>query len=574
MTFNFSIKDFFKRLIIKWFSPKSIRLAVVGTASSGKSFLLRDIIDALRCLGCVYFVPDPDAIDSYVSREGFQYKAFSDYNPNQKDGNGQTPLYACRGKDHYWQLVKGPNFKFDLSFLNIPGEIFTDTLLQNYNELKRLLRTRRKLFTVHTYVNVTGAKRLIVKPNAKFCTIENDGIDTDSKEPEKDAYKLSFEPWSEINRKLKKGNFEQDSKKNISGKKLMLNFFKYDTDSVMRSICELIKNKDKIFPNLKMDHVSFEEEKNDIAFVFFHYCTLATDIVLCDRVYTHLKEKTEQNKERKPDEQISFKDLIKNLSQFLDLEELASRINVYLAFRNVDFLLQDSKVEGAYVDLNRSLKAKHRSHEYIRNVIYSLFSYLMFDQIGYDMNDIGDSLEYILGLEEGDRDLLKGCSNNANGTVKTQEDTEQQDKKKEDIERAFIDELKDRYLDLQGSKAFIFDADSLEDHLKSRIGGDGQAFRMLLAQTGWYPEINDTFIPHVFFTCTPITEDYLVYRNGRKGEDPDEFDFYHEGLDRSFSEANSHAYFGSYQLCMDIFNNHDMGSFNFGALLQRICNIV
>ena len=96
---------------------------------------------------------------------------------------------------------------------------------------------------------------------------------------------------------------------------------------------------------------------------------------------------------------------------------------------------------------------------------------------------------------------------------------------------------------------------------------------MLLTQTGWYPETKDTFVPHVFFTCTPITQDYLVYRNGRKGEDPDEYDFYHDGLTTSFSEVGSRACFGSYQLCMDIFNGHDIGSFNFGALLHRVCNI-
>ena len=252
MTFNFSIKDVVRAMKIKWFSPKCIRLAVVGNASSGKSFLLKDIIDALRSMGCGFYTSD-----SLEYRDGFQYKPFSNYAPNQKGGNGQTPRYACRHEDHYGQLVKGLDFKFDLSFLNIPGEIFTEKLLHNYNELKRLLMTRKKLFTVHTYVNPAGEKRFIVKPNAKVCTIENERIVTGSSEPAKNTYLLRFKPWSEINRELDLAHFEQDSKKNmnISGKKLMLNFFKYDTDSVMRSINELIKNE--VFPNLEIDYEAF-----------------------------------------------------------------------------------------------------------------------------------------------------------------------------------------------------------------------------------------------------------------------------------------------------------------------------
>ena len=41
-----------------------IRLAVVGNASSGKSFLLKDIIDALRSMGCSFFASDSGTVSS------------------------------------------------------------------------------------------------------------------------------------------------------------------------------------------------------------------------------------------------------------------------------------------------------------------------------------------------------------------------------------------------------------------------------------------------------------------------------------------------------------------------------
>lgn len=555
---KFSLIGGAQKKIRKKFSPQCVRLAVVGTASSGKSFLLKDIIDALRSMNCAFYTSE-----SLEAQDGFQYKPFSNYAPNQKGSGGQTPLYACRHEDHYGQLVKGPDFKFDLSFLNIPGEIFQTEKLQSYIDLKGQLMVKTKLFTVHTYVNPAGETRLIVRPNAKICPQEEDETITAPINMPKEAFLQRFKPWGEITRELELARFKSSGSKDISGETLLLNFFKYDTDSVMRSIQDLIKNK--VFPNLDIDHEDFEEQQLDVSFVFFHYCTLATDIVICDRVYTHLDRKTEEKNEK-----IGFHDLTVKLSEFLAAEKMASKVKVYMAFRNVDFLLQDADVEQAYMQLNQRLKDLRMMPEQRRNVIYSLFSYLLFDHIGYDMHDMGDSVDHILGLEEGTP--VKLCDNDE---TRVADDDEQQEKNgSERIDRALIEQLRKRYIDIKGSEGHVFNADTLEDHIRSRIGGQGLAFRMLLAQTGWQPENNDSFVPHVFFTCTPITEDYRVYKNGLKNNpDQDEFDFYREGSSTKFGDMGSRACFGSYQLCMDIFNNHDIGSFYYGAMLQRICDI-
>lgn len=552
------IKSSIKRSVVNpiknKFSPQCIRLAVVGNTSSGKSFLLKDIIDALRSMGCGFYTSE-----SLENRDGFQYKPFSNYAPNQKGGNGGTPIYACRHEDHYGQLIKSSDIKFDLCFLNIPGEIFEDQKLHSYNELKSLLMTTKKLFTVYTFINPAGEERLIVKPNAKVCPLEEDETVTVPAGSSKDAFLMRFKPWSEINRELSLARFVQDKARDIKGEELMMNFFKYDTDSVMRSITSLIERK--IFPNLTFDHVDFEEQQFDLSFVFFHYCTLATDIVLCDRVYTHLDKAVEKGKEV-----LGFNELATRLSQFLDEEKMAERVNAYIAFRNVDFLLQDKAVERAYIDLNKQLSAKEMSPEQRRNVIYSLFSYLMFDHIGYDLHGVGDSMEHILGIEEGKHVSLTPDEEKTGADEGSMPVNH--------LDRAFIERLKDRYIDVKGSENHVFNADNLEDHIRSRIGGQGQAFRMILAQTGWQPQDNDTFVPHVYFTCTPITEDYRVYKNGLKNNpNQDEYDFYREGSTTKFSDMGSRACFGSFQLCMDIFNNHGIGSFIHGAMLERIFDI-
>lgn len=559
MNIKSSITSSMFKPIKKKFSPQCIRLAVVGNTSSGKSFLLKDIIDALRSMNCAFYTSE-----SLEAQDGFQYKPFSNYAPNQKGGNGGTPIYACRHEDHYGQLVKSADFKFDLCFLNIPGEIFEDQKLHSYNEMKSLLMTSKKLFTVHTYTNPAGEERLIVKPNSKVCPIEDeDETDIVPTAPAKDAFLMRFKPWGEINRELSLAHFVEGKEKDIKGEELMMNFFKYDTDSVMRSITNLIERK--VFPNLTFDHVDFEEQQFDLSFVFFHYCTLATDIVLCDRVYTHLDKNAEKGKEV-----LGFNELATRLSQFLDEEKIAENVNAYVAFRNVDFLLQNKDVEQAYIDLNKQLIGKGMRLEQRRNVIYSLFSYLMFDHIGYSMRGVGDSMEHILGIEEGVQVSLDPNEKNAiigDGQNEVSMSTNH-------LDHAFIEQLKKRYIDVKGSENHVFNADNLEDHIRSRIGGQGQAFRMILAQTGWQPEDNDMFVPHVYFTCTPITEDYRVYKNGLKDKpSQDEFDFYREGSTTKFSDMGSRACFGSFQLCMDIFNNHDIGSFVYGAMLERIFDI-
>ena len=75
---------------------KTVRLAVVGTPSSGKSFLLNDLMDALACMGGSLFP---------LERDGFSYEEFCRFSPNQAGTGGQTPLYACRRADHYGQTI-------------------------------------------------------------------------------------------------------------------------------------------------------------------------------------------------------------------------------------------------------------------------------------------------------------------------------------------------------------------------------------------------------------------------------------------------------------------------------------
>ena len=139
--------------------PKRISLAVVGAQTSGKSFLIRDICEALRFMR---FAPYDSP--SLKARLGFTPRPLSDYQENETSGgSGGTALYAYRHDKHYGQLVKhADRDDFDFDFLNIPGEIFVDAHMRVFNALKQSLNTPNSLFQVFTYENMAGDK----KPNS------------------------------------------------------------------------------------------------------------------------------------------------------------------------------------------------------------------------------------------------------------------------------------------------------------------------------------------------------------------------------------------------------------------------
>ena len=525
------LKDSFSKL----FAPKEIRLAVVGSASSGKSFLLRDIIDAIKCMkGSYYDSPNQK------KRYGFTPTSFDNYSPNQKGSAGKTDIYACRQENHYGGHAKCMDkFKFDLSFLNIPGEIFHEEKnLRSYSELRNQLQSDNKLFAVHTFTQPGGGKKLIVTPHDGFKEEESGSADRETT--------LHFEYWTQIQARLKDRSYiEKDSKtvKIISGKYLLEHFFKYDTDSVMSSIGALIHRK--AIPGLSFDYIDFNE-KLCTPFVFFHYCTLATDIIVCDRIYSHRPEDKET---------ITFDVLTDKLTGFLNDYRKAQDVNVYLALRNVDFMLNEKKIEESYQNLYNQL-IQYPALE-PRNVIYSLFSYLLFRRAGYSMGPMNNDIRHILGL--GEEATVRLLENEWPG-----ESTDNYE-----VDDSKLQQLTAKYLDVSGGTGHVMETRNVEQHIRNRIGGSGQCFNQLLVQTGKNPTRgNKEVTPHVYFTCTPITEEFEVYKNGVAPKNPDPHDFYRDDDPVPFSHAGSKFCFGSFQLCLDLLYQHGIRPYDFSGMLS------
>ena len=521
--------------------PPRIRLAVVGATSSGKSCQLDDSIRSFRVLGY-----SPYVSERLRDEDGFDYQKFSTYSPDQSGGGGRTPVYACRQENHYGQRMSGDGLKeFDLDFLNIPGEIFTEDKLRVYNSVRRELKAAGNAFVVRTYVNPAQKKCKIVEPIKEYSAIEDsDRASTTSKRD-----KMNFARWNGIFGRLNKSRYQCESEEPLSGAKLLEQFFAFDTDSVVCSIADMFGDKENgaVFQisikaedgeDRMMERDDFFEHAN--AFVFFHYCSMATDIVVCDRVFAAKDDDFNE---------ITFDDLITQLADFLDTVKRSKRVNVYLALRNVDFLLKKPEVERAYQELKTQLQVGNGENWDIvwRNALYSVFAYAMLVHLGM--------ITYDKDKDKRDKELL-GLGDNVQLPDQ-------------------CDEFINKFLDLAGSLDHVHEGNDVKSHISARIGGAGGGFRALLQKCGKVQHANAVVdVPHVHFTCTPITEDFEVFQNGEPINGENNPNFYREGQTMTFKAMSSHACFGSLQLCLDILKQHKLSRVAFnGRLLNNICGI-
>ena len=469
-----------------------------------------------------------------LERDGFFYKEFSTFSRNQS----QTERYACRRSDHYGQTVVHGRKEYDFDFLNIPGEVFSNKENINlYLKIKGLLKDKK--FKVATYINDSDMELLIVEPGSNSSITEDDR----RQEQAGSLNRTQFRSWGDIFGNLNEQGYKlcEESQHSIKGKDLLKHFFEYDTDSVVQSIKDLLPEKSQ--PG-DINSTDFESLGHDRNFVFFQYCALATDIVLCDRIFVKVVDKDEKA------EKLEFGTLANNLAVFFDDKKMKMP-HVYLAFRNVDFLLKAKEKE--YQRLCSEV-FKNFEPDRKRNVIYSLFNYSILHRI-FNYTIPNDDFENKMGIPQGQSVNIFPKER----TVNT-----------EDIDNRFVD--------FNGNGGIVYQARDLENHIVTRIGGQGQSFQRLLSQTGWKRENGQKIVPHVYFTCTPITEDFCIYENP-KAEEQDKgfniYDFYLNGNpDDRFSDQNSCVCFGSYQLLMDILIQHKIfNRFNDGSLLRMLRDV-
>lgn len=513
----------------------TIHLAVIGIPSSGKSYLISDMIKAFASMG----------YSSYQLEENdMVYQSTSAYD-NDTHLAAQTPNYACRKFDHYGaKMVKnGSSFKID--FLNIPGEAFKDQdNTAKYFLLSSKLKSSagKNLFKMVTWKNTSGEQRYVIEPRNPSPMVRDEITDAKSSPSisiDAQARRLNYMSWRQIFSELRMDGFiETPKSKNISGEYLLDNISRTVVDSAMASI-------GAVCGNFHIDGLSEAYEFELIAnnFYFMNYCQRATDMVVCDKMFLPEGDDNSRNKDS-----ITFPELCRQIVAFFE-QEKTNKPHIYLAFRGADFLMQNK--EMAYREIRRIIHNDENTCDEdmeIRNAYYSLFSYLLWHHVYCDYSKDTDQM-----LES--RDLLGFIPETTN-----------------------IANLKEKYLNISDHNGRTFDGGLLKSMLKSHIGTMGNAFCSLLNFS--YDNLvqvpisksETVVVPHVYFTCTPITNDFIIYKNDPKH--PNKFiNEKEQGDARKFEFCGSHLCFGSYQLCLDILGQHEkQENAYYGELLAETQN--
>lgn len=332
-------------------SKQTINLAVIGFPASGKSYLLSDMIATLAEMG--YESELPELTYQHSSFGAFYYDAFN----NDTGGMKQTPPSACRPANHYGAVLrrKGSQQSIAIDFLNIPGETFQDAdkQLQRYYNLRDALhKTGKGLLELTVWRNPSGKECYVLEPalsiRDKYALPNYKGLSAlTSARFDGDAQ--NYRDWEKIYSELNYYKYTLRKRKSISGDYVLKHFFELNTDSVFATIVDIWKG----FAN-GLDKMEYLTSNAFNDFYYMHYSSVATDIVICDKIF---------EPDGYADESHNFLSMIETLQDLIKGENCPK---VYMAFRGADLMLK--KCVEAYKEKCKSLPLNES-----RNRAYSLF---------------------------------------------------------------------------------------------------------------------------------------------------------------------------------------------------------
>ena len=513
---------------------KKIKLAVIGTPSSGKSYLLSDLIHSFEDLG----------YQQETLPLSFPYQSFSSFfNEFHKTGFMQgTQPYACRQENHYGAMLSDHHHQVDIEFLNIPGEIFKDKEnVIEFFRIKKKLENDKGSFLLTPWENSAHEIRYIVTPNLKGWRRPSE---LNPNVPETHA--TNYDNWENIFGLLETQGFEEkvNDAKVLSGKKMLQRIDEFVIDSVMQSVAS--------WYNLTAGQSTFTNLSRDIQFYFLHYCLTATDIIICDKIFMPKNEtKAIVNKqttlplmnvdvedsegetfasseiERSSNE--DFPNLMESFKEFITNNKKGQKPNVYMAFRGADVMLNETQL----MNIERSSK---ESFLHKNNLIYSYFVHNLCKEIDEDYINTETAKEWM------------NCYAQTLGLYPLD-------------------------LNLAPSDFKVVTGAPFKAHIESRFN----PFKSLLdyVRKRPRPTNRDEILPippHTYFTATPIDVKCRIYKN----DVTESRRFVREFEDQrlvGFLQIGSHWDFGTLQLCTDMLYQHNLhhkyGSDILLALLQQ-----
>ncbi|MBR3799338.1 MAG: hypothetical protein IKJ59_06840 [Clostridia bacterium] len=361
----------FKNNIEEWWHSRMrqesernvIRIAIVGSVSSGKSFLMEDMVQVL--LG-------------FNIGEGGCLAAFNRRDHSPAGEGSQTPVYLARKTDFYETNLIG-NKK--LQMLDMPGEAFDENTSSLYGRLIESLLSRGKIFEELKYLNQDTNDEVFILKYYKSNDSESK-IDADD-----EYYKNHY-----YNAAQRIGFYEGNGyklvnnwKKKRSGRYVANHLLDYDVDSLMSAIMDA-KNE------LDLNNIDKVLEQSMMKLYFWFYARLSTDVVFCYRLAVNNNGEKDQSGNKHL--VVSLVDLFERMNE----DNLKNNCrNYYLAYKGVDALFKETELKKASDDLHtitevRNIDEMARKTNVIHDLLYSkvaayLFRYFL-PRIPADKKDI------------------------------------------------------------------------------------------------------------------------------------------------------------------------------------------
>ena len=340
-------------------------------------------------------------------------------------------------------------------------------------------------------------------------------------------YNNSYQEWEQMYARLQTSQFTPDvnSTKTITGKELIKDFFKYEPDSVRNSIHDAWRsiNTGKV----GIDAEKFLNDNHDTNFYFLMYCLSATDIIICDKLFS------QSTSGPSPKEKLGaqgYVDMTEKLNNFFNPDYHSGHSpNIYLAFRGADMMINENVIQN----LNKELCKKKCIN--ISNTIYSIFLDQLLTKIANDTHP------YIVFEGKDSEDKKREWLGLSDKTIQPVE---------------LGDLLNMDNLNPISGMPF-------NEHIYSRIGDPVTGFLQLLNRVHTNKQIDELLsqkilpiTPHVFFTATPIDAEYRIYKADEKTNNQSFIREFPNNRIIALRTIGQYLSFGTAQLCWDILCQH------------------
>lgn len=333
----------YDRLLHAWGSKPQLRIAVTGTTSSGKSYLLRDLITALERHSTIGDGKRSNPLFNTI----LQLK-------NQLMHIEKTAMFPMRQDDVYADHVTIGGKTVEVLLADIPGECFTSDNLTMFSSIyEALLECDQKIFGLRQWTKGDNKTRttVFVRGGEYTPAAEDISDGNDYAVKSRNRYIDNGNVFKELQRA---GYVPEGKEELVDGKGLLDNFWKLEVDTVVNAI-DAAWNQLEISRMLNrnhsaMDRRSFTDTAARLAFTPLLYAVTATDIVVSDLMATQGRL-SDKARDRALSANDDFSTMLHTLQQLNKMADGGK--HWYLALKGVDSLIKADTMGKVYEDGQR-----------------------------------------------------------------------------------------------------------------------------------------------------------------------------------------------------------------------------